>query len=764
MPEDEREPVDTLGPEPEEAESGLIERASRPLEDYRGALEQKDRGSLETLARAIGLESRAAATRIELASALTERIADPAVAASLMNGLPFGALGALGMFAMTESRAWPLRGLCHALRCLGVNAEGTVGLLEGRGLVAVPPEPSQGGAGAMVFPHPAASFAARTVVPEGSALPRAGAIRLVRETDGLEPILRLAVVWQRVAEAPLRQTQNGAFYKRDRERLEDDPAVAGPISDALEPLPDMPALWLSLARRVGLLESEPGSDRVAAANSDYWGENAYHLPQMIASRWLSLWEWHEQGGIQQDGAELLLALPFTRTVVLLWLATLGQEDWIATEDLATFLRDRDPKWDRPAFQGPSDLAEVGQGRPPQKRGKSSTGDSSTSSSAIDAMLLGMAYQLGLVRAAEEVSTGRRVVQLSMLGRYLLALGPPPGSRPAYEHFLFVQPSFEVIAYRQGLNSAIIGRLSRFTRWTQVGAALALTLTAESVYRGLEGGMTPQSMLDELQKHSPRPLPPGVAEAFRSWAGRRDRVTYHGSATLVEFVTPEDLQAALEGWPEQADRPGPVRVTDRLLLVEDDRTIPFQRFRLTGSRNYRNPAETCVEVGSDGITLTLDPARSDLLVDAELSRFAEEREPLTVIVPGPSGQPGTSQPRRRFVVTTDSLARATAAGMTPGSLSQWFSKRTGAPSPPALRLILAAGTPGTPAFEGRRRLIVRSHSPDLIDGLTQHPATRDYLGERLGPLAVIVEESAIPGLRQALAKLGLSIDLDPGAPG
>ena len=42
-----------------------------------------------------------------------------------------------------------------------------------------------------------------------------------------------------------RQTQQGTLYKRDRERLEDDPVLAGPIADALEPLPDMAA---SLAR------------------------------------------------------------------------------------------------------------------------------------------------------------------------------------------------------------------------------------------------------------------------------------------------------------------------------------------------------------------------------------------------------------------------------------------------------------------------------------------------------------------------------------
>ena len=82
---------------------------------------------------------------------------------------------------------------------------------------------------------------ARLVLPDGDPPPAAGPVRQVREADGLEPILRLAAVWQRVDEAPLRQTQQGTLYKRDRERLEDDPVLAGPIADALEPLPDMAA-------------------------------------------------------------------------------------------------------------------------------------------------------------------------------------------------------------------------------------------------------------------------------------------------------------------------------------------------------------------------------------------------------------------------------------------------------------------------------------------------------------------------------------------
>src|SRR6185437_10583151 len=75
-------------------------------------------------------------------------------------------------------------------------------------------------------------------------------------------------------------------------------------------------------------------------------EHAIHLPQMVATRWLGLRSWHEQGGMRQDGSNVELALPYLRPAVLLWLATLAPEDWVALDDLAAHLRRHSPRWDR----------------------------------------------------------------------------------------------------------------------------------------------------------------------------------------------------------------------------------------------------------------------------------------------------------------------------------------------------------------------------------------------------------------------------------
>ena len=77
-----------------------------------------------------------------------------------------------------------------------------------------------------------ADRAARRAAAQGSPAP----VRQVRESDGLEPILRLGALWQRVGAEPLRQTNQGTLYKRDRDRLTEDPVLACSIADALKPL------------------------------------------------------------------------------------------------------------------------------------------------------------------------------------------------------------------------------------------------------------------------------------------------------------------------------------------------------------------------------------------------------------------------------------------------------------------------------------------------------------------------------------------------
>src|SRR5207237_6518844 len=169
-------------------------------------------------------------------------------------------------------------------------------------------------------------------------------------------------------------------------------------------------------------------------------------------------------------------------------------------------------------------------------------------------------------------------------------------------------------------------------------ACTLELTAEQTYRGLESGLTLPMMLQALSRHSSRPVPPAVADLLQRWASKRERITIFASAVLVEFATPAELDAAV------ARGIVAVRLTDRIGMTADGGEPGLTQLRLIANRDYESKPQRCVSVGDDGVTLTVDAAAADLLLDAEVMRFA-------------APVPGEPQAPRRFRLTAELLRRA-----------------------------------------------------------------------------------------------------------
>jgi hypothetical protein len=261
------------------------------------------------------------------------------------------------------------------------------------------------------------------------------------------------------------------------------------------------------------------------------------------------------------------------------------------------------------------------------------------------------------------------------------------------------------------------------------------------------------MLETLTRASQRPLSRGVIEAINNWAERRERVVFYNATTLIEFGNQIERDQALELWPAGEESP-PVAVAERFLLVEDDRAVPYARLRLTSSRDYRRPPEICVTVESDGVTLALDPARADLLVDAELAQFAD---PLPVPERS-SGHSGRSLPRR-FLVTGDSLQRGISRGMSPTRLSEWFARRAGRPIPASVQLLLLAKSSRVPTLKAAKVVVLTLPTPDVLEGLRQLPATRSFLGDSLGPTSVAIPQNQVGPLQSVLKELGIDLEFE-----
>jgi hypothetical protein len=231
----------------------------------------------------------------------------------------------------------------------------------------------------------------------------------------------------------------------------------------------------------------------------------------------------------------------------------------------------------------------------------------------------------------------------------------------------------------------------------------------------------------------------VLDSLRTWSKKRDRISVYPAAALFEFPGPAELAEALaRGLPA-------VRLTDRLAIVANESAIDYRHFRLTGTRDYCLPPEKCVDVAADGVTLSIDLARSDLLLETEIQGVAE-------LVPG-AGPPG----RRLYRLTPTSLTAARQSGWSLPALESWFQQRTGLPLSPAGLVLFMA--PDMPPLDLRRQLVLHVASPVAADGLQQWPATHGLIEARLGPLTLVVAEKCVDELRSRCEELGLKLSLE-----
>ena len=347
------------------------------------------------------------------------------------------------------------------------------------------------------------------------------------------------------------------------------------------------------------------------------------------------------------------------------------------------------------------------------------------------------------------------MQLSALGRYVLAVGPTPPPRPAFEQFLFVQPNFEVIAYRQGLTPQLVGRLSRFAWWTQIGSALELKLSRESIVFGLDRGSKPEWMLETLTRHSQRPLSRGVIEAINHWAERRERVVFYAATTLIEFGNQSRAGPGARALAGRRRRGSAGAVAERFLLVEDDRTVPYARLRLTSSRDYRRPPDVCVTVEPDGVTLVLDPARADLWSMPSWPSSPTAYLPRTKLRASRSGAAAPVRDHGRVVAKRDQ-PRA-----WPRAATERMVRAPRGKADPGLRSSSCCWRKSSrvPTLKAARIVVLTLPRAEVLEGLRQHPATRRFLGEGLGPTSVAVPENQVAALQSALKELGITLDVE-----
>lgn len=656
----------------------------------------------------------------ELTDRILTTLANPPAVDRRLKDLPPDARKLLALLGLTRRPHWKVGHLLTTLAAVGhadgvapVRAAFDAGLLyplrpEGAPVLDAF-EGWLGEAGvleAAVFAHPLVTARARTEpfdLPDlGDAEPREPAAH----ADGLEWPLRVAAVVQLAGETPFRRTQAGVLFKRDLTRLQTSDLLAAPTSDVRPAAPDLGVLATCWAVETGSLVSDGEDWR--AAHPDPAGSLLQAITHLTAGLF-GVEHWDPLlGGVAYSNG--LSPFPSAAAGVLLLLA--GSPGWVPASAAAEWLWAHHPSWS-------GTLSKEAQ--------------ATRGTGWVETLLAGVLLPLRLVDVAAD---GGLTARLSDLGRHLFADGPRPADPPDFPQTLLVQPNAEIIAYRQGLTPALVASLTRFARWKGFGAACTLELTAEQTYRGLESGLTVAGVIQTLNRHGSRPVPPAVADLLQRWANKRERIIVYTAATLVEFQSSADLDAALSRGVVA------VRVTDRVGLCPNGADPDFKHLRLVGNREFDARPVRCVSVADDGVTLTVDAAQSDLLLEPEITRLADP-------IPDATGP-------RKYAVTPASVARAVQSGWAPPELDAWFAARTGGPLPPAAKLFTQAAA--LPPSLASRRLVVQLPNEAATDGLMQWPVTRRLLEERLGPTAVAVDDANLDTLVMTLAEIGLRVEV------
>jgi len=356
---------------------------------------------------------------------------------------------------------------------------------------------------------------------------------------------------------------------------------------------------------------------------------------------------------------------------------------------------------------------------------------------IEQALTTWLYFLGLVELGldQEKVVGLR---LTDLGRLVLhpqlkvetESAPPPiveGSHPAW----VVQPNFDIVTYLERTSPVQLAFLERHAERGQAQVHTAhYRLTRNSIYRGLESGSSLDAVLAGLQSGSGVELPQNVAVEIREWAARREQVTLRRKAGLLEFSSPEELDAAV-----QAGATGTIVEKRFLLLAEADQ----KSLQVKGviCYDYSMALPHFISVDENGV-IRLKPGPHDLMIEAQLDTWAERKA------------------AREWRLTADSVQAGLKAGYRLEQLLGWLNERLAKRIPALLELALRNWTVQPAQVELEPVAALYCSSLQVFQTLANSPKLKPYLKGQMPPYFLFVDPQQVGALRAQLEWAGFAI--------
>ena len=354
--------------------------------------------------------------------------------------------------------------------------------------------------------------------------------------------------------------------------------------------------------------------------------------------------------------------------------------------------------------------------------------------------------LGMVAIARDKSNEVVAFRLSPLGAHLLGLSdemPALAESAATEKPLIIQPNFEIIAYTEAGHLPVLYQLERFATRERAERVAHYKLDRESVYRGLQDGLSAAQMREFLETHSRSGVPQNIAYSLDDWENLWNSITIRPLASIIESETAEEMDAFMASLPaDGATRLAPTWALVEARYLEAARNYLSQK---TGARalDYSIAIEQAFST-SDDLQISVPTANLDLWLRAKLEQFAD--------------QTSVTKSQTRFQITRDSLERATNIGLSSEDVIA-FLRQTGTPPiPPNVALTLRgwSGALG-PLSLGSTQVL--SAPPEVIAQMAAIEELRALLWLGAEGIA-LVKAADVPQLKAELKKRGLAFDGSP----
>ena len=297
----------------------------------------------------------------------------------------------------------------------------------------------------------------------------------------------------------------------------------------------------------------------------------------------------------------------------------------------------------------------------------------------------------------------------------------------------VQPNFDVVVYLDHIDPAQLAFLEAHAEREKVDEHMAqYRLRRASVYRGLESGTQPEDLLERLAAASGAPLPKNIITEVREWAALREQITLRKSARLVEYPSPEALQAERSN-----GAPGKV-IGGRFLLLEDGADARFSN----GLRqiDYAQPLPKTLSVSEDG-RVHLAHTTQDLMVAAQVGQWAER------------------QPQKEWQLTEASIQAALKKGLKLTHLLTLLEERLTRPLPLMLEIALRAWAGGEQKAELETAAVLHCSSEKLFQAIISSVKLKPYLKGYRSPDLILIDKAKLEAFQAELAWAGIQ----PSAP-